>query len=807
MRFPRNNWSTLASGGVLAVVSATLVVFAFSSTGFPVVHADLNDGGVWVSSNHDNRIARVNKPAGTMDAAVSSPGGAPSPTDNFDVLQDGSAVVGWNQGAGKLFAVDVHSAVAAGDGATVGSPDQVALAGGSLAVLDPGTGKLWTTRVDPTGGITSLGSADPAGKPAASLGAVVGAHQSGAVLAGLAVGTDGTVYAVSAAGKVITIKQLGAGFARPVTSQLGSSLQSVQVTAVGDQLVVLDPLAGRVVLPGGKPVDLPAGVAGADAVVLQEAGPGASTVLVATEKSLDSISLSDGKVTSLYESGTGKPAAPVLLSGCVHAAWAGSPGVYARSCDGGTAKPLDLKGMQVLTHPVFRVNRASILLNDVDNGRVWDVDSGHEVDAWDNVLPQKANHASKNKSTDQSSAPLTTPPKPQDDTWGARPGRTTILHLLDNDADPGGHLLVITRVAGLDTPAAQLSIAPDGQTVEITMPAPSQDIHFKYYVDDGYHSAAANVTVKVRGPGDNEHPAEPKPGQDPKLTVVSGGSISVPVLGDWRDFDGDPLVVTDASVEGKAGSVTTTPDGRVVFQAPVTGGLAKITYNVTDRIAALIPHTFTIAVIAPTALKGMPSIAAPDVATGQVNNPIVVQPLANDLPGADPATRRVASRPYECCERGRRGEHVHRLVAPPPDRRSCRDRIVSGQGSGHLILIVEDNAMNLKLARDVLRFNGFRTLEATSGEDALPMAREDLPDLVLMDIALPGMDGVEAARRLRAAPETAAIPIVALTASVMETDRARFVEAGFAGLIAKPINVLRFPEQVLAYCPHLAEES
>jgi two-component system cell cycle response regulator DivK len=132
---------------------------------------------------------------------------------------------------------------------------------------------------------------------------------------------------------------------------------------------------------------------------------------------------------------------------------------------------------------------------------------------------------------------------------------------------------------------------------------------------------------------------------------------------------------------------------------------------------------------------------------------------------------------------------------------------VSGQGSGHLILIVEDNEKNLKLARDVLRFNDFRTVEATNGEDALLMAREHLPDLVLMDIALPGIDGVEAARRLRAAPETAAIPIVALTASVMETDRARFVEAGFAGLIAKPINVLRFPEQVLAYCRHPAEES
>jgi two-component system, cell cycle response regulator DivK len=125
---------------------------------------------------------------------------------------------------------------------------------------------------------------------------------------------------------------------------------------------------------------------------------------------------------------------------------------------------------------------------------------------------------------------------------------------------------------------------------------------------------------------------------------------------------------------------------------------------------------------------------------------------------------------------------------------------VSGQGAGHLILIVEDNEKNLKLARDVLRFNSFRTVEATTGEDALLTAREHLPDLVLMDIALPGIDGVEAARRLRTAPETAAIPIVALTASVMETDRARFVDAGFAGLIAKPINVRKFPEQVLAYC-------
>ena len=132
---------------------------------------------------------------------------------------------------------------------------------------------------------------------------------------------------------------------------------------------------------------------------------------------------------------------------------------------------------------------------------------------------------------------------------------------------------------------------------------------------------------------------------------------------------------------------------------------------------------------------------------------------------------------------------------------------MSGQGAGRLILIVEDNEKNLKLVRDVLQFHGFRTLEAINGEEAVVMARQHLPDLVLMDIALPGIDGVEATRQLKADPSTAATPIVALTASVMETDRARVGAAGFAGLIAKPIDVLTFPAQVLAYCPNPGEEA
>jgi two-component system, cell cycle response regulator DivK len=132
---------------------------------------------------------------------------------------------------------------------------------------------------------------------------------------------------------------------------------------------------------------------------------------------------------------------------------------------------------------------------------------------------------------------------------------------------------------------------------------------------------------------------------------------------------------------------------------------------------------------------------------------------------------------------------------------------VSGLGAGRLILIVEDNEKNMKLARDVLQFHGFRTVETVNGEDAVIMAREHLPDLILMDISLPGIDGVEATRQLKGEPSTATIPIVALTASVLQADRARFEEAGFAGLIAKPIDVLTFPAQVLAYCPKRAEES
>jgi two-component system cell cycle response regulator DivK len=117
-----------------------------------------------------------------------------------------------------------------------------------------------------------------------------------------------------------------------------------------------------------------------------------------------------------------------------------------------------------------------------------------------------------------------------------------------------------------------------------------------------------------------------------------------------------------------------------------------------------------------------------------------------------------------------------------------------------LILIVEDNDKNLKLARDVLQYRGFRTIEAMTAAEGIALAAEHRPDLVLMDIQLPDADGVSALQRLRADPATKAIPVVALTAFVMEADRDRLTAAGFDGYLAKPIDVKAFPEQVRRYC-------
>jgi two-component system, cell cycle response regulator DivK len=124
--------------------------------------------------------------------------------------------------------------------------------------------------------------------------------------------------------------------------------------------------------------------------------------------------------------------------------------------------------------------------------------------------------------------------------------------------------------------------------------------------------------------------------------------------------------------------------------------------------------------------------------------------------------------------------------------------------TGERILVVEDNAKNMKLFREVLVASGYETLEATTGGEAVHMAWEHTPDLVLMDIQMPDIDGVEALRRLRADGRTASIPVVALTAQAMQGDRERFLAAGFDGYVSKPVNVRDFIGTVREHCERRA---
>ena len=118
---------------------------------------------------------------------------------------------------------------------------------------------------------------------------------------------------------------------------------------------------------------------------------------------------------------------------------------------------------------------------------------------------------------------------------------------------------------------------------------------------------------------------------------------------------------------------------------------------------------------------------------------------------------------------------------------------------GRVILIVEDDPRNLKLIRDLLQIRGYTTLEATDGKQGVDMARAKMPDLILMDIQMPVMDGLEATSILKADPVTKSITIVALTAFAMQGDREKCMEAGFNDYITKPLDIRAFMTKIKEY--------
>ena len=119
--------------------------------------------------------------------------------------------------------------------------------------------------------------------------------------------------------------------------------------------------------------------------------------------------------------------------------------------------------------------------------------------------------------------------------------------------------------------------------------------------------------------------------------------------------------------------------------------------------------------------------------------------------------------------------------------------------SAKSVLIVEDNALNLKLLHDVLEYHGYLLLTTGSGEAAIEIARQHRPDLILMDIQLPDISGMEATRRLKADEQTRAIPIIAVTAFAMDGDRAMILDSGCDAYVAKPFNLVEFLQLVSRY--------
>ncbi len=116
--------------------------------------------------------------------------------------------------------------------------------------------------------------------------------------------------------------------------------------------------------------------------------------------------------------------------------------------------------------------------------------------------------------------------------------------------------------------------------------------------------------------------------------------------------------------------------------------------------------------------------------------------------------------------------------------------------AGELILIIEDNEKNRKLVRDVLQVKGYKTIESETAEEGIDLARSQSPALVLMDIQLPGMDGITAMRQLKADPKTKSIPVIAITASAMTHNRETMLAEGFDGYQTKPISLKDFLEEV-----------
>lgn len=614
----------------LVLVVTGVVFYAVTAQGYQAHETELNDGGVWVTSSSDGFYGRVNKPIGQLDGAVFA-----RLESSLDIVQDGAAVVGWDVSAGLISTIDPAGVrVPPGEDASVPTGADVELAGGSLAVLDPETGKVWTQRADPRLGLPVVSSLDQEAPPRVEAGAD----------AALAVTTRGTVLVASGAEDTLTALTARthdhvAGRPEPLPDDVGTT---VALTAVGETPVVLDADSGALLVPDGARTSV------APDAVLQQPGPRADGVLLAGSDRLQVVDTATGTAETVVDGVAGRPAAPVRLGDCVYGAWAGGRGTVATVCRGSEPAVASLgPGTSDL---VFRVNRGEIILNDRVTGAVWEIESEQptRLDQWDAFQERRTKDDDDEEKDEEQDQGDRRPPKAEPDDLGARPGRTTVLHPLDNDTAPVGRILSIRSVQDVRGSDAEVTISPDGQTVQVRLPDGAGTTTFEYTVDDGRRDVSAHATVTVRPRQDAENAAPAlREGFEPRLwTVPAGGTLDVPVLGDWRDReDGDPLTLDSAVAEGseRTGAVArSTASGRVRFSAPAEGGPVTVRYAVTDGIGEPVEEVLRFRVQDRRDRQSFPATAEPDVVSGEAGEPITIRPLANDLPGSDPVTPEAA---------------------------------------------------------------------------------------------------------------------------------------------------------------------
>jgi len=615
---------------VLAVAVATFAGLAASSPGFPVEHVSLNDGGIWVTNNALGEIARFDDPIGQLDGQPLTP---TSPSPNVNVWQDGPNVAGYDATGGRMYAVNSYGPAFYDHGQPVSpksasqesEPDDIGLGDTTLAVLSS-DGSLRAAQLNAGGGSLSA-LAQPLARHLPANSAI-------------AVGSDDTIW-VAGGGK-LSGHPKGGGAPRVSAIPL-SATDPMQVTTVGNVPVVADPTASPKVLylPGsGQTVRLPSGDTSTE-LELQQPSAASDVVVVATSQALYSVNLSSGALTTLRNVPSGTPSAPVQVAGCVHAAWAdGATGTYVRTC--GSPPPAATTQQRFSTGDpspqlVFRVNNGAVVLNDAANGDIFLIDTTLDVHAvkWTSS-PVNRQTGPLAQQTQNDKTKLIA----GNYTQGVRPGTTTVVHVLDAAKGPAGETYVVTGVGTPDHPGVSVTVAPDAQTVLATATTPSAETHFQYTIEDEHgHAATGTVTLVPRSPGENAPPHLRPNYQQPPLSVASGGTIVIPVIGNWRDYDGDSTYIASDSVAASAGSAAVTSGGALAFTAPQTTANETVTirYGVSDgRVAQPTMASLTVSLIGSSSTRFIAPVAEPDAAQAVAGSPVTLQPLANDLPGVDP---------------------------------------------------------------------------------------------------------------------------------------------------------------------------